>query len=221
MVQIFGECNNDPLKSQEYLRLRFSPSSAPLQLRWRNNGLSADFLADYLITFFPSDENDPQSCEKEAELKGAVSYIANELLENAMKFNGSTSNIPIKLELMLYSDHLILCVSNHLPSENIAGFQSFIHELLNTEPQDLYVRQIERADQDDNMTTSGLGLLTMIDDYNAKLGWKFESILQEKADNIIQKGFISRFLNKIASLVSSQSQRAKLTVVTTMVQLSI
>jgi hypothetical protein len=34
-----GEC--------EYLTLAFSPLSAPLRSRWRNNGLSADFLGDY------------------------------------------------------------------------------------------------------------------------------------------------------------------------------
>jgi hypothetical protein len=37
--------------SQEYLILSFSPSSIPLKQRWRNNCLSADFLADYLSTF--------------------------------------------------------------------------------------------------------------------------------------------------------------------------
>jgi hypothetical protein len=41
-----GEC--------EYLTLAFSPTSAPLRSRWRNNGLSADFLGDYVTTFLPT-----------------------------------------------------------------------------------------------------------------------------------------------------------------------
>ena len=41
-----GEC--------EYLTLAFSPTSAPLRSRWRNNGLSADFLGDYVTTFLPA-----------------------------------------------------------------------------------------------------------------------------------------------------------------------
>jgi len=45
---------------------------------------------------------------------------------------------------------------------------------LNTEPQELY-HHMKRAEEDENMTTSRLGLLTMIDGYNAKLGWQFES----------------------------------------------
>jgi hypothetical protein len=32
----------------EYLKIGFSPTSIPIQQRWRNNGLSANFLADYL-----------------------------------------------------------------------------------------------------------------------------------------------------------------------------
>ena len=36
----------EPASECEYLTLAFSPTSAPLRSRWRNNGLSADFLAD-------------------------------------------------------------------------------------------------------------------------------------------------------------------------------
>ena len=38
----------------EYLTLVFSPVSVPLRSRWRNNGLSADFLGDYVTTFLPA-----------------------------------------------------------------------------------------------------------------------------------------------------------------------
>lgn len=52
MTQIFGYYVDKPL-SQDELSLRFSPSSIPIKDRWRNNGLSADFMADYLTAFFP------------------------------------------------------------------------------------------------------------------------------------------------------------------------
>src|SRR6266481_4621306 len=72
-----GEC--------EYLTLAFSPISAPLRSRWRNNGLSADFLGDYVTTFLPANGALPASGRRQNEVKHAVTYIANELLENAMK----------------------------------------------------------------------------------------------------------------------------------------
>ena len=96
MAEIFGDFIDYLPSSQEFLIIGFSPSSTPLKQRWRNNGLSADFLADYLTTFFPGKEDDPNTIQRQAEVKNAVSYIANELLENAMKFNcGNASYIGI------------------------------------------------------------------------------------------------------------------------------
>jgi len=185
MVQIFGQFNDTKSNSQEYLILGFSPTSIPLQQRWRNNGLSADFLADYLTTFFPVIDTEPTTFKKRKEIRGAISYIANELLENAMKFNDTNSQYPIGIQFRLYSEHLILYTTNSVQHENVERFQSFIQELLQTEPQELYIRQIERAQENDNVEASGLGLLTMIDDYQVKIGWKFETVQQDSEEVIL------------------------------------
>lgn len=182
MIQIFGEYTEETVKSREFLKLGFTPSSTELQQRWRNNGLSADFLADYLTTFFPTDDND--SSTRETELKGAVSYIANELLENAMKFHNPTDDYPVTLEMKLYNDHLLLCVTNSINPKNIIKFQSVLHDLEHMDPQELYLRQIEAASENDG-SSSGLGFLTMIEDYQAKIGWKFETIQKEPEQIIV------------------------------------
>jgi len=127
-----------------------NPSLTELQQRWRNNGLSADFLADYLTTFFPTDDNDPSTIKREMELTGAVSYIANELLENAMKFHNPSDDYPVTLKMKLYHDHLVLCVINSIFYKNIMKFQAVIHDLESLDPQDLYLRQIEAASEDDD-----------------------------------------------------------------------
>jgi len=185
MVQIFGKFNDTKSNSEEYLILGFSPTSIPLQQRWRNNGLSADFLADYLTTFFPVIDTEPTTFKKRKEIRGAISYIANELLENAMKFNDTNSQYPIGIQFRLYSDQLILYTTNSVQHENVERFQSFLQELLQTEPQELYIRQIERAQENDNVEASGLGLLTMIDDYQVKIGWKFETVQQDSEEVIL------------------------------------
>ena len=226
MVKIFGDFNDTEIKSREFLKLRFSPSSIPLQQRWRNNGLSADFLAEYLTTFFPGEENDPNTIKRETELKDAVSYIANELLENAMKFNDDSSVYPISIQFQLYHDHLRLCIRNSIPTEKIVAFQSFLTELQSINPQDFYIRQIERANEDENIS-SGLGLLTMIDDYGAKLGWKFETFQVTEVPNESLCS-IENF-NKFNVFVWFKRLKKRffatknptITVVTTMVQLAI
>jgi hypothetical protein len=170
MLQTFGQFDGALPPSQEYLILNFSPSSVPIQQRWRNNGLSADFLADYLTTFFPGDEESSTVTGKQAEIKGAVSFIANELLENAMKFNDETSQHSISIALHLYCDRLVLLVTNSIPAQTVSSFQALLTELTTADPSELYLRHLEGEDS----SSSGLGFLTIINDYAATLGWRFE-----------------------------------------------
>jgi Uncharacterized protein conserved in bacteria len=178
MIQTFGDFIELPA-SQEYLIIGFSPSSIPLKQRWRNNGLSADFMADYLATFFPGNEDDPSTIDRQAEIKSAVSYIANELLENAMKFNNETSEYPIDIKLQLESDGVIFSVVNSISPQAVDKFQAYIQQLLASEPSELYIQQLEKNAADESCTDSGLGLLTMLTDYTAKIGWKFQTVHQD------------------------------------------
>ncbi len=220
MRQIFGEFNNEPVESvtnSEFLMLRFSPDSRYTKRRWENNGLSADFLADYLSAFFPGNDDD----EREEELQGAVSYIANELLENAMKFSSKQFNYPVSLQVHLFDDHLMLSLSNSIPIKNVEGFQLFIQELLNNDPQELYRHRITNIGADKEMT-SKLGLLTMMNDYDAKLGWKFENYHPEKGEKNNKR---SRFWEKLGFLqrkrVLAPSQKSEIMLVTTTVRLAV
>ena len=175
MIQTFGDFIELPA-SQEYLIIGFSPSSVPLKQRWRNNGLSADFMADYLATFFPGNEDDSSTIERQAEIKSAVSYIANELLENAMKFNNETSDYPINIKLQLESDGVLFSVANSISPQGVDKFQAYIQQLLASEPSELYIQQLEKNAVEESCTDSGLGLLTMLTDYSAKIGWKFQTV---------------------------------------------
>ena len=178
MIQTFGDFIEQSA-SQEYLIIGFSPSSIPLKQRWRNNGLSADFLADYLTSFFPGNKDEPSTIDRQAEIKSAVSYIANELLENAMKFNDETSEYPIDIKLQLESDGVIFSVANSIPPKAVGKFQAYIQQLLASEPSELYIQQLENNAANESCTGSGLGLLTMLSDYTAKIGWKFQTVQKD------------------------------------------
>jgi hypothetical protein len=180
--QIFGYFVDKPL-SQDQLTLKFSPSSISIKERWRNNGLSADFMADYLGTFVPKDDEDPTSIQRQNELKGAASYIANELLENSMKYCDYRVKYPVTIQLQLDADQIRFFVSNSISGESAANFITFIEELTNSDPNEMYFRQIENNAEDDSGNSSGLGLLSMINDYSAMLGWKFQ-LIQEKPEII-------------------------------------
>jgi hypothetical protein len=166
----FGE----PASECEYLTLAFSPTSAPLRARWRNNGLSADFLGDYVTTFLPTNGGVAALENRQNEIKHAVTYIANELLENAMKYHQSDVEIPIRIHLELASDHIAVSVSNGTSVVQAGHYKAFVEHLREGDASDLLLRQQEESAKSSESTISGLGLLTMISDYDAQLDWHFE-----------------------------------------------
>ncbi|MCU0541798.1 MAG: DUF6272 family protein [Oscillatoriaceae cyanobacterium Prado104] len=178
-TQIFGEFIDQFPPEHDSLELTFTPCSRPIKQRWRNNRLSAYFVADYLSSFLPVDEQDASSEKRLKQSKGAVSYIANELLENAIKFTDEDFNYKVKFGIHFIVDTEVVAVvfaTNFASSETANKLQEFIHELLSCEdPNELYLQQIEKNAETES-ETSGLGLLTMINDYSAKIGWKFEKL---------------------------------------------
>lgn len=161
-------------RNHEYLNLSFSPSSIPIKQRWRNNGLSADFLGDYFTTFFPKNEGDPASMRRQSEIKSAISYIANELLENAMKFSDEQLNYAISIRLILDKERIILAETNGVSREQADSFRTFINKVMNEDPNELYIQKLEENAMTDS--SAGLGYLTMVNDYGAELAWHFEDV---------------------------------------------
>ena len=182
MPQIFGDFVESFPPVQDSLELTFNSNSLPIKKRWRSNRLSANFMADYFSNFLPVDEDDLAQKRRIKESKGAVSYVANELLENAIKFNDRGTNFKIKFGIYFIAEAdmtAVLFATNSVSAEGLDKFQKFIQELLCSDPEKLYVQQIEKSAQEENSGESGLGFLTMINDYSAKLGWKFEIVQKD------------------------------------------
>lgn len=176
MSKTFGDFK-EMGNTQEYLIISFSSSTLSIQDRWRNNSLSADFLASYWGTFFPAHPD--ESKHHRAEVQDTVSYIANELLENAIKFSYEPANIPIKIGIYLSKTLLRFYVTNSMNPETVNGFHHYLQELLTEDPGELYIRQLERNASEESSTESRLGFLTLLNDYDAKLGWKFDILTNE------------------------------------------
>jgi len=165
--------------SSEFLTLNFSLNRENRLQRWRNYGLSADFLGDYFANFFPGNDDNGQDISHQDAVKGSVSYIANELLENAVKYTAIASNSPITITLRLYDQNIIFETRNITDLENAAKYQTFIERLLDSDPNDLYLEQLEKSALG-NSAQSHIGLLTMINDYQAQFGWQFAPVPASK-----------------------------------------
>src|SRR5882762_1532309 len=148
MIRLFGHFIERKDDDSEHLQIGFSPTSLPIQQRWRNNGLSADFLAGYLSTFFPGD--DQAATERQAELKGTISYVVNELLENAMKFSYAPSQHAIGIAMYLETDAVSLYVTNSVDPHAVAAFQQAIERLSTEDIDTLYIAQLTHNTESDS-----------------------------------------------------------------------
>ena len=169
-IETFGDfIELDENRAGESLSLRFSPSSTPLRHRWRNNGLSADFLAGYVSTFLPADDNGDGAVGRKTEVAAAVGYVANELLENAMKYGGAETGRPISMRLHLEEKRIIFHQTNTAAPSRVDSLRAFIAGLEELGAADMLLRQMENGGGESG---SGLGLLTMANDYGAKLAFQ-------------------------------------------------
>src|SRR5579863_6280109 len=162
-------------EKSEYLALSFSPLSAPLRSRWRNNGVSADFLGDYVTTFLPAGDDEADAGNKQKEIRHAVTYIANEFLENAMKYHERRADIPIGIRLELTSDQITVSASNAVGAEQAVHYKAFLENIRRCDARELLLSQLEHSSESGGSRGSCLGLLTMISDYSVQLRWRFES----------------------------------------------
>jgi hypothetical protein len=181
-TQTFGIFLAEVPASDEYLMLNFSPSSAPRNRRWGNYGLSADFLGDYFSAFFPGDERSDSHINRRETVKAAVSYIANELIENAVKYTDEVASLPISIALYLYESEIIFRATNYAHQKSVEKYQNFIQEFLNSDPDQFYTNQLEKTAL--GIGESSMGILTMSNDYEAKFGWMFQG--HETKPDIIQ-----------------------------------
>jgi len=172
----FGRFTTCLDNSKEYLTICFSPSASARQQRWRNYGLSADFLGDYFATFFPggSEKNGiADDVMQRDTVKSAISYIANELLENAIKYHTDRSQEPISISLFLYEDYIVFQSLNRVEPQSADQFKAFIQDILDATDLDaLFAQQLEKAAL--GQGESHMGFLTMMCDYGVEFGWGFE-----------------------------------------------
>ncbi|MEG3991299.1 hypothetical protein QUA13_29970 [Microcoleus sp. S28C3] len=122
MPQIFGDFVASFSPEQDSLELTFTPSSLPIKKRWRSNRLSANFIADYFSNFLRVDEENPAHKRRIKESKAAVNYVANELLEKALKFNNQATNFKIKLGIYFIEEagvNAVLFPTNSVSAEGL------------------------------------------------------------------------------------------------------
>ena len=146
---------------------------------WRRCSLTADFLARYYSYYFPYREKAKDSISREAA-ENSISYILNELVENTAKYSDAR-DARVRVAVHLRESDILFVVSNHVSEGRAGELLRIARDLMGGNPEELYMQQLEKETD-----ASGLGYLTMINDYGAVLGFKLEKSDDEAYEGTVQ-----------------------------------
>ncbi|MCP4350025.1 MAG: ATP-binding protein [Desulfobacterales bacterium] len=170
-VTIFGDyIGPDEGEIKGRLTLSFQSDTLDMDDLWENSSLSAKFLSTFWGNFFP--KRDPESARTRREMQDEILYISVELLGNAVKFTNEP-DFMAEICLYLHENELRFYVSNSVNPDDLEKFQAFIKRILTEDTSEIFLEQMEKSVSDD-CNESGVGYLTLINDYGINLAWKFE-----------------------------------------------
>ena len=131
---------------------------------WKQAGATSEFLGEVLAT------QSAKSGLDYSEARHAIIYLVNELLENAIKFSSPGD---VEVRCSLEDSTFELAVINRIDPDLVSGFQVLLAELTTRDPGDLLIERIEANAADETSSASGLGILTLMNDYGVRMGWHF------------------------------------------------
>lgn len=142
----------------------------PLGLGWKHSSMTSDFIAEMVALRF-------RPVRRQYKLVSYdIGYVTNELIENAIKFR---THGEITVEVLADADSFKIRVSNFVDDEAATRFQQLLSDVMAGDPGDLLIQQLE-ASATQSGNASGLGLLTLMSDYQVHLAWRFEADGQHK-----------------------------------------
>jgi hypothetical protein len=164
--KIIGDYDDSFTADGRTITVSLFPESC--KIRWSQCSALADFLAAYFDSSFAASSD---NADWRREMMGTIAYIMNELVENAVKF---TQHGRIEAGMDFSGEELVFIVRNFIKASSVASFEAVLDEIMCGNPSSILVRKVEQNASDEKARGSGLGFLSIMSDYNAKLGWKFE-----------------------------------------------
>ncbi len=148
--------------NQDCIKLKLSRDD--LNKIWKRCGLTADYSANYVSTYF----------ENKKEIENSASTILNELIENAAKYSANREN-DIEIDVAVYRNSVVFEVNNYVDSEAFYSFRDFVTKIIESDDIDAAYFEALRSLNGADKEKSGIGLLTIMSFFKLKLGMKFEN----------------------------------------------
>jgi hypothetical protein len=160
----FGETGQT--HSKDSFSISVVLKEGPLSKSWSQAGTTSDFVAEVLA------RHGAKSGLDYTETRHTIVYLVNELLENAIKFSFPGD---VQIRCSLEDASFELAVINQIDPEIVPNFQALIQELTSRDPGELLIERIEANAADEESSASGLGILTLMNDYGVRMGWHFSN----------------------------------------------
>lgn len=160
----------DDGRVEGHLSLSFQSQNLDMDELWESSVLSAKFLSTFWGKFLPVPDSAHGAIRKQVE--DAVHYVCGELLGNAVKFSHDPEYL-IEICVYIHENELRFYIRNSVKPEDFENFVVFIKRLLSEDPSELFLEQMEKS-AEEGSSESGVGFLTLINDYGVNLSWRFE-----------------------------------------------
>ncbi|MCG8424309.1 MAG: hypothetical protein MJE77_40975 [Proteobacteria bacterium] len=141
-------------------------------LQWSQCGRIPDVVAVYLASI-------GDGAFTAAYLRATVGYLLNELVENSVKFHVAGA---IRIRVGFHDEEVVLVVTNQVTKEQKPALAEQFAELLQGDPEELFLAKVEGDEDPAGQSArddSRLGLLSMMVDYQARLGWNFAPVAND------------------------------------------
>ena len=153
-------CYTRDTELRDDIALTIPAESFPV--RWALCSVTADFIGTFCAELLGDDRGQGTA---------HLIFVANELIENAIKFNHGGD---VTVRGALEAGEVVFIVSNGVSAEVLPALRQRFLELCDEDPSVLLIQQIEANVEQGSSSNSKLGLLTLLNDYGARLGWRLE-----------------------------------------------
>lgn len=161
-AQVFGDYKESAVRNPDCFAIEINCEN--VTLHWNQCHQLADFLSAYFACFFTDRET-------RNDMTHSISYVLNELTENAIKFR---SKGDVLISSSIGPEEIGFMICNQIAASSVPAFQAILTEITSRDPGELLIERIEQNALNSGSKASGLGFLTIMNDYGVKLGWTFE-----------------------------------------------
>jgi len=162
----------DIREDKKALTLSFALPAMEVMNFWSRCGLIANFGSSYMAVACPSQKN----------IANSLSFILNELLENAVKYTRPKESI-LEFALLKQGDFITIDISNPISPDQIPALTEMAKHLIDVDyVNGAYIDLLTMSGKTSDK--SGIGLLTIINYYQASLSFRIGGLAKKPGCNM-------------------------------------